>query len=106
MGELDTMDYLTHFIRRGIDNIDRVARAVGDIDPRWRLRRRLGNSHANSTNPFCDHKPVWVVLRCELPAPRVKRISSGLGRKRMEQKLAGSRIAGNDHLQSTLKVSL
>src|ERR1700682_2099472 len=106
MRQLDAMYYLHDFIRSRINNVDRVAGAVRDIDSRQTFRRRLGDSRANSAHPFRDHEPVGIVLRRKLPATRMKRISSGLGRKRMDQEPAGSRIAGNDHLQSALIVSL
>ena len=98
MRQFDVVYYLHDFIRQGINNIDRVAGAIRYIDACYSLRRRLRNSLANSAHPFRDHKPVGVVLRRKLPAPGMKRITSGFRRKRMEQKLAGSGVAGNDHL--------
>src|SRR5712692_4277443 len=105
--QLDATYYLHDLVRRGIDNVDSVAGAIRNIETRYRLRRGLrNNSGTNAAHPFRHGEPVGVVLRSKLPAPRVKRISSSLGRKRMEQEPAGSGIPRNNQLQNTLEVSL
>src|SRR5258708_12239530 len=66
----------------------------------------MGNWRANSTPPFREYEAGGVVMGRKLAAEGMKRMSSGVRRKRMEQKLAGSGIAGNDHFQHALKVLL
>src|SRR5580765_5565900 len=90
-----------------VNDIDGIARAIRDINENSRARRRLRSSPcACTTHPFRDHLPVGVILRVELPATGMERISSRFGRERMHEHAAGESITRFDLIENTLEVQM
>src|SRR5882762_2892487 len=105
MRQLYAPYHLHDCVRRGINHVDRIASAVGDIDPSCRSRRPGRRTCANTAHPVSHGQPVEIVLRQELPAARMERIPSRFGREWMDQKPARSGISGNNLLKSALEVA-
>ena len=104
MRQFDPMYHLYDVVGCRIDDINRVASAVGDIDQRrfgqcWRV-------DCSSTYPFSYHKPVGIVLRVKLPAAGMKWIPARFRCQWMHQQSACNWISGDYFLQSALEVSL
>src|SRR2546422_4741000 len=98
------MNDLYDFVGCRINDVNRVAGAVGDIDQRrFGQRPRVGRSR---TYPCIYDEPVGIVLRLKLPAAGMKRIPTRFRRQWMYQQSAYSRIPGNHFLQSALEISL
>ena len=104
MRQLDPMNDLHDFVGCRINDVNRVAGAVGDIDQR-RFGQRSGVGPSR-TYPCSYDEPVRIVLRLKLPAAGMKRIPARFRRQWMHQQSAYSGIPGYHFLQSALEVSL
>jgi len=82
-GQFDTSDDLYDFVRCGVDNVDRVCSAVGNVDERSHRRRGLGR-RSEAAHPVREGQPIGIVLRRKLPAARMEWVTAGTWRERVE----------------------
>ena len=104
VGSLHASYHLNDAVGRGINHIDGVTGAVGDIDQRSRRRAGASGGILHAAHPFRQRKPVGIVLRAKLSASGMKGVAARFGSKRMHQDSAGFRISWRDVLQYILKV--
>jgi len=89
MRQLNAMYHLHDCVGRGIDDIDGISRAIGDIDECARFGRGVRITFRSRTpHPFGNRQPVGIILGLKLMAAGMERITTCLGRKRMDQQPA------------------
>ncbi len=89
MRQLNAVEHLHDCVGSGIDDIDGVTRAIGDVDEYARLGQRVRVTFCSRTpHPFGNRQPVGIILGLELVAAGMERITTRFRRKRMEQQRA------------------
>src|SRR5713226_2500554 len=80
MRQLNAMEHLHDCVGCGIDDIDGVSRAIGDVDERPRLGRRVRVTFCSRTpHPFGNRQPVGIILGLKLVAAGMERIATRFG---------------------------
>src|SRR5262249_25306786 len=100
--DLNACDLADDFVGCGIDDTHHIAGAIGLNDSD--LAAACGCFMGVAPHPGCKSWPFGIVLRQPMFSSIVAVISAGLLRKRMREKLALERIAGNDSCPNNLEV--
>ena len=103
VGQLYAANDLHQAVCRGIDDVDGVAGAVGNVDERSGLHFGAGGS-VGASDPLGQSKPIWIILGFKLPSPGMEGISSGFCRQRVDQQQTGIRITRANKPGHRLKV--